>query len=55
VVAQVVLGDGAVVTPEGLRAHCAARLAAFEVPKQIEFVTNLPRGMTGKLLRRELR
>jgi O-succinylbenzoic acid--CoA ligase len=55
VVAQVVLGDGAGVTLEGLRAHCAARLAAFEVPKQIEFVTSLPRGVTGKLLRRELR
>jgi O-succinylbenzoic acid--CoA ligase len=55
VVAHVVLGDGAVVAPEALRAHCAARLATFEVPKQVELVASLPRGVTGKLLRRELR
>jgi o-succinylbenzoate---CoA ligase len=54
VVAQVVLADGAAVEPEELRAHCASRLAPFKVPKRIESVAGLPRGVTGKLLRREL-
>ena len=55
VVAQVVLADGAGVEAEALRAHCAARLAPFKVPKRFEPVSGCPRGVTGKLLRRELR
>jgi O-succinylbenzoic acid--CoA ligase len=55
VVAQVVLTDGCGVEPEALREHCAARLAPFKVPKHFEPVGGLPRGVTGKLLRRELR
>jgi O-succinylbenzoic acid--CoA ligase len=55
VIAQVVLDDGAAVDPGALRAHCASKLAPFQVPKQIELVDSLPRGVTGKLLRRELR
>ena len=54
VVAQVVLADGADGAPEALRAHCAARLAPFKVPKRFEPVGGVPRGVTGKLLRREL-
>ncbi len=42
------------VEPEELRTHCAARLAPFKVPKTFELVTSIPRGPTGKLLRREL-
>ncbi len=53
VVAQVVLRDQATSETQ-LREHCAARLAAFKVPKRIEAVDRLPRGPTGKLLRREL-
>ena len=52
--AQVVLRDGSGVDGEDLRAHCAARLARFKLPKQFEFVDSVPRGPTGKLLRREL-
>jgi O-succinylbenzoic acid--CoA ligase len=54
VVATVVLRDGAAVAPEELRAHCAARLAAFKVPKAFCFAEALPRTPSGKLLRRQL-
>ena len=54
VVATVVLRDAVTATPEELRAHCAARLAAFKVPKAVEFADGLPRTASGKLLRREL-
>jgi O-succinylbenzoic acid--CoA ligase len=54
-VAQVVLRNGGEVAPEALRAHVAARLARFKVPKSVEFVDTLPRTASGKLLRRELR
>jgi O-succinylbenzoic acid--CoA ligase len=53
VCALVVLGDDGA-TEEGLREHCAASLAPFKVPKQIEFVSGLPRTPSGKLLRNEL-
>jgi O-succinylbenzoic acid--CoA ligase len=55
VVAQVVLAEGADIAAEALRAHCASRLAPFKVPKRFEPVSGVPRGVTGKLLRRELR
>jgi O-succinylbenzoic acid--CoA ligase len=54
VVAMVVLHDGAVTEPEELRAHVAAHLARFKVPKEIGFAARLPRTASGKLLRREL-
>jgi O-succinylbenzoic acid--CoA ligase len=55
VVAKVVLRPGVPAPSEAeLRAHCGARLAPFKVPKAIEAVPELPRGATGKLLRRAL-
>jgi o-succinylbenzoate---CoA ligase len=54
VIATVVLRDGLAVTPDELKAHCAARLAAFKVPKAVRFADGLPRNPSGKLLRRQL-
>jgi O-succinylbenzoic acid--CoA ligase len=52
--AKVVLHDGLAVDAAELREYCAARLAAFKVPKAVEVVESLPRTASGKLLRREL-
>jgi O-succinylbenzoic acid--CoA ligase len=51
VVANVVLRVGIHADGQGLRAHCAGRLAGFKVPKSIRLVSGLPRGETGKLQR----
>jgi o-succinylbenzoate---CoA ligase len=42
------------VSEEDLRAHCAARLAPFKVPKAIRFADALPRTRSGKLERARL-
>jgi o-succinylbenzoate---CoA ligase len=52
VVATVVLRADA--SEDDLRAHCAARLAAFKVPKSIRFADALPRTRSGKLVRARL-
>jgi len=44
----------AAVGADELRAHCAARLAGFAVPKRIVVVQALPRTASGKLARAEL-
>ncbi|HEX6116568.1 MAG TPA: o-succinylbenzoate--CoA ligase [Solirubrobacterales bacterium] len=53
--AVVVLREGAEASSDELRRHCSAALAGFKVPKRFEFVGELPRTSSGKLLRRELR
>jgi o-succinylbenzoate---CoA ligase len=55
VVAAVVVRDGAAISEDELRDHCASELAGFKVPKRFEFVGELPRTASGKLLRRKLR
>lgn len=53
--AIVVVAPGAELDAERLRAHCAAALAPFKVPKRFALVSEpLPRTPSGKLLRREL-
>ena len=50
----VVLRDGQQATEEELKEFCSDRLADFKCPKSIEFVEDIPKGPTGKLLKREL-
>jgi long-chain acyl-CoA synthetase len=42
-------------TDAALIAHCRANLAAYKVPKQVEFREALPKSPVGKVLRRTLR
>jgi long-chain acyl-CoA synthetase len=53
--AVIVLEDGVEATPEELIAYCARELATFKVPKIVEFRTELPKSLIGKVLRRKLR
>jgi o-succinylbenzoate---CoA ligase len=55
VTAVVVLRGDAEVSADELRSHCGGELAGFKVPKRVEFVSELPRTASGKLIRRELR
>lgn len=52
--AYVSLRPGVTVAPEDLIAFCKERLAAYKYPRQIEFLEDLPKTTTGKILRREL-
>jgi fatty-acyl-CoA synthase len=52
--AFVVVGEGAEVSDEDLKAHVKAHLAAYKAPREVEFVAELPRNATGKVLKREL-
>jgi len=52
--AFVVVHDGSQATEEELIAFCKKELAAFKVPKLIEFRKELPKTLVGKVLRRAL-
>jgi acyl-CoA synthetase (AMP-forming)/AMP-acid ligase II len=52
--AFVVARAGASLDADALRDHVRANLARFKVPRDVEFVAELPRNGTGKVLRREL-
>ena len=51
VAAAVVLREGATATEQELRSFLSGRLAAFKTPRKIIFLTEIPKGATGKLQR----
>jgi fatty-acyl-CoA synthase len=53
--AFVALKSGQVISADELRAHCERNLAKFKVPKSFEIVPELPKGDSGKILKRALR
>ncbi len=53
--AFIVPREGETLTEEEVIAYCKEKLAAYKVPKQIEFAEDLPKSAIGKVLRRELR
>ena len=52
--AWIVLRPGHQLTVEELREHCRKDLAAYKVPKHVEFTSALPKSTIGKVLRRKL-
>lgn len=50
-----VVKRGPALTMEAVIAHCKENLAAYKVPKQVEFRDKLPKSPIGKILRRELK
>jgi long-chain acyl-CoA synthetase len=55
VLAFVALKPGASAEPADLVAHCKERLAAYKYPREVRIVAELPKGATGKILKKELR
>jgi long-chain acyl-CoA synthetase len=53
--AFVVLKEGETATAEEIIAFCREGMAAYRVPRIVEFRDDLPKSMIGKVLRRELR
>jgi long-chain acyl-CoA synthetase len=51
----VVPKPGMTLTADEIIAFCKERLAAYKVPKNIEFIDALPKSAVGKILRREVR
>ena len=54
VAAFVVAKEGRAVTPDEIVAYCREHLADFKCPKTVRVVGALPKGPTGKVLKREL-
>jgi len=52
--AYIVLKEGETATEEEIIAFCRENLAPYKVPKFVEFRTDLPKTMVGKILRRVL-
>lgn len=51
----VVLKPGATATAEEIIQRCRELIAAYKVPKSIEFISELPKSGAGKILKRDLR
>ncbi|GLC89853.1 fatty acid--CoA ligase family protein [Lysinibacillus piscis] len=53
--AYIVLKDATATTSEEILAYCAEHIAKYKIPKVIEFLDELPKNTTGKILRRSLK
>ena len=53
--AFIVVKPGENLSEEEVIDHCRENLAAYKIPKLIEFVDELPKSAVGKILRRKLR
>ena len=53
--AIITLRDTQSATEKEIVDHCTEHLAGFKVPKSVEFADSLPKGGTGKILKKVLR
>ena len=53
--AFVVLKEGEVATEEEIITYCRQSLAAYKIPRIVEFMDDIPKSAVGKILRRKLR
>ncbi len=53
--AVVVLKEGSLVSEREIIDFCDGKLAGFKKPKTVEFIDKLPRNLTGKILKKDLR
>jgi len=53
--AFIVVKESETLTQEEVVDYCKEKLAAYKVPKLVEFIDELPKSAVGKILRRELR
>lgn len=53
--AIIVLREGKTASAEEIIEHCRGQLAGYKRPRSVDFVTELPRNPSGKVLKRELR
>ncbi|HSV78774.1 MAG TPA: AMP-binding protein [Ramlibacter sp.] len=52
--AYIVLRQGAAPSAEDIIAYCRSQLAAYKVPRAVQFVADLPKTSSGKIMRRKL-
>jgi fatty-acyl-CoA synthase len=52
--AYVVLKQGATTTVQDLQRYCSGKLAKFKIPKHFEIIRELPKGHSGKILKKAL-
>ena len=55
VAAMVVLREGADASEDDIRGYVKDRVAAYKYPRKIWFSSELPKGPTGKILKREIK
>jgi long-chain acyl-CoA synthetase len=55
VVAAIVRREGVDVTSEDITAYCRNHMATYKAPARVDFVAELPKSATGKILKRTLR
>ena len=53
--AYIVLKPGVEGDADAIIAHCRNHLAAYKCPRRVQFVEDVPKTSTGKILRRELK
>ncbi len=53
--AWVVVAEGAVLTADEIKAHCAGKIAHYKIPYYVKFVDDLPMTVTGKIQKFKMR